>query len=117
MMDINNHPLQNKFCTKLQEQNTELEESTHKCWGPNKLYTHHLGKTPIDGRYKTPEVEIVNLALLTFAESPGDHQSFVLDVSTQSLLGVYRYKVCWPVSRRLVTSQESSVKRYNEILQ
>jgi hypothetical protein len=24
MMDINNHPLQNKFYTKLQEQNTEL---------------------------------------------------------------------------------------------
>ena len=82
MMDINDHPLQNKFYTKLQEQNTELEEFTHKCWGPNTPYTHHLGKTPINGRYKTPEVKIVNLAMLTFAKSPGDHQSFVLDVST-----------------------------------
>jgi hypothetical protein len=52
----------------------------------------------------TPEVEIVNLAMLTFAESPGDHRYYVLDISTQSLLGVYRYKVCRPVSRRLVTS-------------
>jgi hypothetical protein len=59
-----------------------LEEFTHKYWGPNKLYTHHLGKTPIDGGYKNLEVEIVNLAMLTFAESPDDHQSFVLDVST-----------------------------------
>jgi hypothetical protein len=116
MMDINNHPLQNKFYTILQEQNTELEEFTHKCWGPNKPCTHHLGKTPIDGGYKTPEVKIVNLAMLTFAESPGGHRSFVLDVSTGSLLGVYRYKVCRPVSRRLVTSQESSVKRYNKII-
>jgi hypothetical protein len=90
MMDINDHPLQNKFYTKLQEQNTELEEFTHKCWGPNKPYTHHSGKTPINGGYKTPEVEIVNLAMLTFVESPGDHQSFVPDVSTQSLLRVYR---------------------------
>jgi hypothetical protein len=63
-----------------------------------------------------PEVEVVNLAMLTFAESPGDHRSFVLDISTRSLLGVYRYKVCRPVSRRLVTSQESSVKTYNEII-
>jgi hypothetical protein len=116
MMDINNHPLQNKFYTKLQEQNTELEEFTHKCWGPNEPYTHHSGKTPINGGYKTLEVKIVNLAMLTFAESPGDHQSFVLDVSTQSLLGVYRYKVCRPVSCRLVTSQVSSVKRYNKII-
>jgi hypothetical protein len=54
---------------------------------------------PIDGGYKTPEVEIVNLALLNFVESPGDQQSFVLDISTLSLLGVYQYKVCHPVSR------------------
>jgi hypothetical protein len=56
MMDFNDHPLQNKFYTKLQEQNTELEEFTHKCWGPSKPYTHHSGKTPINGRYKTPKV-------------------------------------------------------------
>jgi hypothetical protein len=118
MTDINNHPLQNKFYiyTKLQEQNTELEEFSHRRWGPDKPNTHHLGETPIDGGYKTPEVKFVNLAMLTFTESPGDHRSFVLDVSSRSLLGVYRYKVCRPVSHRLVTSQESSVKRYNKII-
>ncbi len=67
-------------------------------------------------RYKTPEVKILNLTILTFAKSPGDHQFLVLDVSTRSLLGVYRYKVCWLVSRSLVTSQETSVKRYNAII-
>jgi hypothetical protein len=93
-----------------------MEEFTHKCWGPKEPYTHHAGKLPIDRRDKTPEVEIVNLALRNFAESPGDHQSFVPDISTGSLLGVYQYKVCRPVSQRLVTSQESSVRRYNEII-
>jgi hypothetical protein len=58
-----------------------LEEFTHKFWGPNQLYTHHLGKTLINGRDKTPEVKLINLAMLTFAESPGGHQFFVLDVS------------------------------------
>jgi hypothetical protein len=93
-----------------------MEEFTHKCWGPKELYTHHSGKLPIDGGYKSLEVEIVNLAMLTFAESPGDHCSFILDVSMHSLLGVHRYKVCHSVSRRLVISQESSVKRYNAII-
>jgi hypothetical protein len=116
LMDINNHPLWNKFYRKLKDHNTDMEEFTHKCWGPKNMYTHHSGKSPIDGGYKTPEVEIVNLAMLTFAESPRDHQSFVLDVSTRSHLGVYRYKVCRPVSRRLITSQETSVKRYNAII-
>jgi hypothetical protein len=102
MMDLNNHPMQNKLYMKLKEHN--MTEFTHKCWGPKEPYMHHSGKSPIDGGYKTPEVEIVNLAMLNFAESLGDHQSFILDVSTQSLLSVYRYKICWPVSQQLVTS-------------
>jgi hypothetical protein len=54
--------------------------------------------------------------MLNFAESPGDHRSFILDISTRSLLGVYRYKVCRPVSWRMVILQGSSVRRYNEII-
>ncbi len=109
MMDLNNYPMRNKLYTKLNKH--DMTEFTHKCWGPKEPYTHHSGKSPIDGGYKTPEVEIVNLAMLNFAESPGDHWSFILDVSTRSLLGVYRYKICRPVSRRLVTSQGGSVRR------
>jgi hypothetical protein len=73
MMDINNHLLQNEFYKKLKDHNTNMEEFTHKCWVPKEPYTHHSGKSPIDGGYKTPEVKIVNLAMLTFAERPGDH--------------------------------------------
>jgi hypothetical protein len=114
MMDLNDHPMRNKLYTKLKEH--DMMEFTHSCWGPKEPYPHHSGKSPIDGGYKTPEVEIVNLAILNFAESPGDHQSFILDVSMRSLLGVYRYKICWPVSRQLVTPQGSSVRRYNKII-
>ncbi len=49
MMDINNHPLWNIFYKKLKVQNTDMEEFTHKCWGPKELYMHHSGKSPIDG--------------------------------------------------------------------
>jgi hypothetical protein len=94
MMDINDHSLQNKFYKNLNDQNTNMEEFIHKCWGPKEPYTHHSGKLPIDGGYKLPEVEIVNLTMIAFAESPGDHRSFILDVSTCTRLGVHRYKVC-----------------------
>jgi hypothetical protein len=114
MMDLNNHPRRNKLYTKLNDH--DMEEFTHKCWGPMEPYTHHSGKSQIDGGYKTPEVEIVNLAMLNLAESPGDHQSFVLEVSTQYLLGVYQYKICRPVSRWLVTFQQGLVRRYNKII-
>ena len=54
--------------------------------------------------------------MLTFAESPGDHRSLIIDISTRSLLGEFRFKICRPVSRRLVTSQQQSVDRYNKIV-
>ncbi len=73
-------------------------------------------RSPIDRAYKAPEVEIVNLCMLTFAESPGDHRSLCFDISTRSLLGKFRFKICRPVSRRLVTSQQASVTRYSQIV-
>jgi hypothetical protein len=93
-----------------------MDEFSHKCWGPKAPYTHPSGKSPIDGAYKSPEVEIVHLCMLTFAESPGNHRSLFFDISTCSLLGEFRYKVCRPVSQRLVTSQTDSVRRYNDIV-
>ena len=116
VIDVNGHPLYNNLYQQLQGKGTELEEFSHKCWGPIAPYTHHAGSSPIDGAYRSPEVEIVNLCMLNFAESPGDHRSLCFDISTRSLLGEFRFKVCRPVSRRLVTSQEGSVRRYNQIV-
>ena len=93
-----------------------MEEFSHKCWGPKTPYIHPSGKSPIDGAYKSSEIEIVDLCMFTFAESPGNHRSLCFDISTRSLLGKFIYKVRRPVNRRLVTSQQSLVTRYNEII-
>jgi hypothetical protein len=109
-MDVNDHPLKSKFYQRLKREQTKLEEFTHKCWGPmSPPYRHISGSSPINGKYKSPEIEIVQLGMMLFAESPGDHRSFIIDVSTRLLLGDFRYKVCRPVGRCLVTSQQQSV--------
>jgi hypothetical protein len=54
--------------------------------------------------------------MLPFLDSPGDHQAFIIDIFTRLLLGEFRYKVCCPVSRRLVTSQQGLVDKYNRIV-
>jgi hypothetical protein len=54
--------------------------------------------------------------MLSFTESPGDHRLFIIDILTRLLLGKFRFKVCRPVSRHLVTSQQQSMDRYNEIV-
>ena len=93
VMDVNDHPLTSKFYQQLQKEQTGFEEFTHKCWGPTPPYTHISGLTPIDGGYKSSEIEIVNLGMLTFAESPGDHRSFIIDILTRSLFGEFRFKI------------------------
>ncbi len=107
MIDVNGHPLHNNLYQQLQERKTEMEEFFHKFWSLTAPYMHPAGKLLINGVYKSPEVEIVNLCMLMFAKSLGDHPSLCFDISTCSLLGKFQYKVCRPVSRRLVTSHLS----------
>jgi hypothetical protein len=117
LMDVNADPLRNNLYNNIGGGPEGMQEFTHHCWGPQPPHTHTRGSGPIDGGYKSPEIEIVNLSMLTFADSPGDHRSLLLDVSSRSMLGQHIPKVCRPVSRRLVTSQQDSVKTYNKIIQ
>ena len=82
---------------------------------PNSTTHPHEGKQTDRWRLHIPEVEILNLSMLKFVDSPGNHRSLLLDVSTRSLLGEHLNKICRPVSRRLVTSQKKSTTRYNKI--
>ncbi len=117
MINVNSHPLHNDLYRQLRKRRTEMEEFSHKCWAPKAPHTYPAGKSPIDGAYKSLEVEIVNLCMLTFAESPSDHRSLCFDIFTRSLLGKFGYNICRPVSRQLVLSQQSLVNRYNKIVQ
>ncbi len=67
VINVNGHPLHNDLYRQLWERRTEMEKFSHKCWGPKAPHTHPAGKSPIDGTYKSLEVEIVNLCMLTFA--------------------------------------------------
>ena len=116
LMDANEHVLTGKFNRGISKMGLDLEEFTHKCWGQQPPHTHINGSLPIDGGYKSPEIEALHVCLLPFLESPGDHRAFLIDISTRSFLGEYRYKVCRPVSRRLIMSQQGSVDEYNRIV-
>ena len=117
LMDVNGDPLRNNLYKSIGARSDGMEEFSHKCWGDEPPRTHARGSGPIDGGYMTPEIEILNLSMLNFVDSPGDHRSLLFDVSTRSMLGEYTNSICRPVSRRLVMSQKDSVKRYNKIVQ
>jgi hypothetical protein len=89
LMDANKHVLKGKFNKALTRTGVDLEEFTHKCWGANQPYTHINGSIPINGGYKSPEIEVMNVCMLLFLDSPGDHRAFVIDISTRLLLGEF----------------------------
>ena len=105
-----------KFNLAITRAGLDLEEFRHTCWGAHQPYTHISGKIPINGGYKSPEIEVLNVCMLLFLDSPGDHRVFIIDISTRSLLGEFWYKVCHPVSRPLITSQQGLVNEYNKIV-
>ena len=116
LMDPNEHVLTSKFNWAITCTGLDLEEFTHTCWGAHQPYTHINGRIPIDGGYKSPEIEVLGVCMLPFLDSPGDHHAFIIDISTRSLLSEFRYKVCRPVSRRLITSQQGLVNEYNRFV-
>ena len=116
-MDVNRNPLHKNLYRQIGVGADGMEEFTHKFWEPTPPHTHARGSAPIDGKYKSQEIEIVNLCMLNFTDSPGDHSSLILNVQTHSMLGETLNNICKPVSRLLITSQQLSAMRYNKIVQ
>jgi hypothetical protein len=53
-IDVNGHPLPNNLYRQLQERKTEMEDFSHKCWGPKAPYMHPAGKSSIDCNCNVP---------------------------------------------------------------
>jgi hypothetical protein len=116
LMDANEHVLTGKFNWEILRTGLDLGEFTHKCWGSRQPYTHINGSIPINEGYKLPEIEVLNVCMLPFLDSPGDHRAFIIDISTRSLFGQFWYKVCRPISRCLIISLQGSIDEYNRIV-
>lgn len=80
-MDANKHVTKGKLFSKLAAAGIQLEEFSNKYWGTKQPHTFLNSTLPIDGAYKTKDVEVVNFAMFPFSISPGDHRTFMLDIT------------------------------------
>ena len=113
-MDANEHVLEGRFMRRLlEDEKLNLTEKTHRVWGGDPPNTFLMGSDPIDTVLKTEDLELGGLRINSFDESSGDHRTIVVDVSTMSMIGKYENKVVRPECRRLTTSCEKSVIKYN----
>ena len=86
-MDANKHTINGPLQNMLEAEGVELEEFLHKYWGNKPPNTHVNDNISIDSVYKTPDVKVTAFCMLGFMESPGDHRSWLIEVTTRSMLG------------------------------
>ncbi len=116
VMDANEHTMDGPLRRMLENAGVGLREFSHDWWGRSPPHTYVNGRIPIDSGFASEDVEVVNLCMLPFYQSVGDHRNWIIDITTRSMLGEYLNKIVHPVSRRLVNSNHNSVTRYNAIV-
>jgi hypothetical protein len=93
--DANEHILDGKYTRRLLEDPVlGLVEETSRHWGDSPPNTHVMGSVPIDGVWRTTDIEINNLIMLPFSHSVGDHRTIILDVTTLSMIGHTNTRWC-----------------------
>ena len=119
MMDANDHILTGSLGKALvsQKWDTGLEEVSHRAWGNVAPNTYIRGREPVDGVWASSALKIVGFKILPFQSSVGDHRGMVFDITMRSLLGRYKARVVKAGCRRLISSNQGSLTRYNALFE
>jgi hypothetical protein len=91
----------------------DLQEATHEHWEDLEPRTFVYGDgKPINSVYHTPDSTITALMQLSFHKGVGDHRTVLVDISTESAIGIVP-----PKMRRLVTKMMIASKPTFDLLQ
>jgi hypothetical protein len=78
--------------------------------------TYFCGKEPIDGVWATGDITVTNACVMPVGFGVGDHQLFVIDFATTTLVGSPTTTVVCPALRKLNKKIHGCADRYNKIL-
>lgn len=76
--------------------------------------TYYRGRTPIDGIWATPDISIAGACIMPAGFGIGDHRMFVIDLHTDSLIGLQPQKIVRPKSRKLNSKIPGAALAYQE---
>ncbi len=78
--------------------------------------TYFRGSKPIDGIWATVNLTVANACVMPVGFGVRDHQLFVIDFATTTLVGLGLHAIICSALRHLSTKIEGCVQRYNKIL-
>jgi hypothetical protein len=74
------------------------------------------GSEPIDGIWATGNLTVANACAMPVRFGVGDHQLFVIDFATITLVGLGSHAIICPALHHLITKIKGCTQRYNKIL-
>ena len=77
--------------------------------------TQHRGSTPIDDIFVSDDINIVKTGYLAFGDDPGDHRGIYIDVTRESLVGSPIHKIMKSQGRRLISTNDKVVRKFNKL--
>ncbi len=75
--------------------------------------TFQTGSIPIDGIFASPGIECINIFLLPHLGGVGDHRCFIIDFSSNSMIGTLFPNIVRCASRKLHCSSKRMINLYN----
>jgi hypothetical protein len=75
--------------------------------------TFHTGSVPIDGIFATVGIECINTFILPHYGGVGNHRCFILDLSSESLIGALFPNIVQCTAKKLHCSSKQMISAYN----
>jgi hypothetical protein len=85
----------------------------NKCSGKKLTATHFRGSKPIDAVWASKDLDVVGAAAMPIGYGAGDHRMFVIDITTDSLVGFNPQPIKHPKARRLNSRIPRAKHAYN----
>ena len=115
MGDINDNAIMGELSVKLAAEGIELSKVSSPYWSGVHPASHVNGRDFIVLVAKSKGLEVTQLLILPHFCSVGDHRSWVVELTTCSVLGPCRLRIQRTPGRRLVTKNYKALTRYNSI--
>ena len=117
-MDHNEHVTNGPLGKDLGDKNgLDMREAIIQHTGASPGATFFRGSKPIDGMWVSGDLDISNACVMPFGYVVGDHRAFVLDIPSESMIGIDPVKIVRPVGRQLNSKLPGCCKAYTDSLE
>lgn len=107
--DVRQGPLSKEF------ENLGLKSAIRSKHGNFCPATQHKESDPIDDIFISPGIRVKKAGYLPFGDGPGDHRAIYVDLCQDNLFGGEFHKIHRLPARRLISTNEKVVTRFNEL--